>query len=98
MAMISQKEELLIVVEPSEQNSQTGNGVNVGTPERAASVIAGAVLISLGVKYRTWAGLLSAAAGIYLVTRGTTGRCSLYQGLDINTAQQGSENFIRGKL
>ncbi len=59
---------------------------NVGTAERAASVIAGSLLAFYGIKKRSLAGVGAAALGAGLVHRGITGTCAAYRSLGINTS------------
>ena len=60
--------------------------MNVGSTERIGSTIAGVALISRAVANPTIARLVMAVAGAALLQRGLTGRCSLYDALDIDTA------------
>jgi uncharacterized membrane protein len=71
----------------SNANHDTGY-TNVSQPERWASVIAGAALAAYGLKRRTVAGWLSAAAGGVLVWRGATGHCFVYDAAGISTATE----------
>lgn len=65
--------------------------VNVGQAERLVSAAGGALLSLAGLRRGDPLGLAVAAAGAALVYRGLTGHCSVYQSLNINTAQQRSE-------
>jgi uncharacterized membrane protein len=60
---------------------------NVAEPERWVSVIAGSALAAYGLKRRTIAGLVLSGLGGFLVWRGATGRCMLYESLGISTAE-----------
>lgn len=59
--------------------------VNVGSVERTASSVGGAVLAGLGLGKGGVAGLLLAAVGAGLIYRGQTGHCSLYAATGTNT-------------
>lgn len=59
---------------------------NVGDSERTASVVAGAILATLGLARRSLPGSIVAAVGGAMVYRGVTGHCHLYDALDIDTA------------
>ncbi len=96
--MISKNEDILIIVEPF-AHEQEQSPINVSSPERAGSVAAGMLMIGFGIRRFSWLGLASAAAGVALIVRGVTGRCSVYKSLDINTAQSvRSENSVRGSM
>lgn len=58
---------------------------NVGNPERAISIAAGAILAGLGLRRRDAAGIFIAGVGSALAFRGITGHCSLYQALGAST-------------
>ena len=60
---------------------------NVAGPERWISVIAGSALAAYGLKRRSIPGLVLSGLGGFLVWRGTTGRCILYEALGISTAE-----------
>lgn len=62
---------------------------NVGENERLVSGMAGAGLLVLGISRKSLPGALLAALGGYLVYRGGTGRCALYQRLGLNTRVEG---------
>jgi len=63
--------------------------VNVGTVERGASLLGGVLLALDGLKRRSVGGLLEALLGGGLIYRGSTGHCSMYSALQMNTATQG---------
>lgn len=69
---------------------------NVTSPERTASVAAGAGLVLYGASRRSFPGLLLALLGGVLIKRGVTGHCEAYQALGINSAQLNSEAGVRG--
>ncbi|MGA2711817.1 MAG: YgaP-like transmembrane domain [Bryobacteraceae bacterium] len=58
---------------------------NVGKVERAASVMAGTLLIARGLRKKGWLGTGAALLGIAFVRRGVTGFCYPYQALGINS-------------
>ncbi len=59
---------------------------NVGGAERLISVALGGLLAARGVKRGSLGGLLAALTGGYLMYRGSTGRCALYDRLGIRTS------------
>src|SRR4051812_29621523 len=59
--------------------------VNVGEKERNVSMAAGAIVALQGLSRGTLPGLLTAAVGGYLIYRGATGQCPLYQALRLDT-------------
>jgi uncharacterized membrane protein len=60
---------------------------NVAKPERLTSLVAGGTLALMGLTRRTPAGLaLALVAGGYLVYRGASGHCDLYEVLGVNAA------------
>lgn len=61
--------------------------MNVGQSERQISVAAGAALLLYAVINRSRTSLLTGPLGAYLIWRGQTGHCPVYQAMDINTAQ-----------
>jgi uncharacterized membrane protein len=67
--------------------------VNVARPERWISALAGAGLLYYGIRKRSWAGTLLAAAGAKLVLRGVFGTSLIYRFLGINTA----DSYAAGK-
>lgn len=64
-----------------------GLKINMARPERWVSALAGAGLLYYGVRRRSWAGTLLAAAGAKLVLRGLSGTSLIYRFLGINTAE-----------
>ncbi len=62
--------------------------MNIGDPERAVSVIGGALLVFAGLKRGTFAGLIGALVGAELVRRGITGRSFLYERLGVDTTDR----------
>jgi uncharacterized membrane protein len=63
---------------------------NVGRVERAASVVAGTMLLTAGLRKKGWRGAVAALFGINFLRRGITGYCYTYQALGISTAGSGS--------
>lgn len=59
--------------------------VNVGPQERNVSMAAGAIVALQGLSRLTPAGLIEAAVGGYLIYRGATGQCAVYQSLGLDT-------------
>ena len=66
--------------------------MNVNEPERLASLMGGGALIAWGMKQRSLAGWLTAAAGGALAYRGATGHCPMYRALGINTTNRSGRN------
>jgi uncharacterized membrane protein len=64
------------------------SSVNVGSIERIVSGAAGGILLLQGLARRDLVGLGIASIGGALLYRGTTGHCSAYQALGVNTAQE----------
>lgn len=60
--------------------------VNVGPLERWISMIAGALLAYRGFKSRNATGVAKTLAGGYLMYRGKTGHCNIYETLGVSTA------------
>ena len=68
------------------QNFQRGDRPkNVGRAERAASLMAGALLLSRGLQKKSWIGTGAALLGIAFLRHGVTGFCYTYQALGIDT-------------
>src|SRR5579884_4326406 len=59
--------------------------VNLSTPERLASVIGGGALAVWGAQKRTFPGLAMAAVGGFMMYRGATGHCDVYQALGMHS-------------
>jgi len=59
--------------------------VNVGENERNVSMAAGAILGLQGLSRGTLAGLFETAVGGFLIYRGATGSCAVYQSLGLDT-------------
>lgn len=74
------------------QSQQKRDRVNLGTIERWLSGLGGGTLLGYGILRRDWVGASMAAIGGALVARGATGHSFLYQGLNVNTAQQDRQN------
>lgn len=74
---------------PSAEEQQIQSHINVGWSERRGSVIAGAILIAAVFFRMSWRGKLALLLGGFLVQRGVTGHCAVYQRLGLNTAVRG---------
>lgn len=61
--------------------------VNVGETERIVSQVGGGALIVLGLARGGVKGLLAAGLGGALLYRGTTGQCSLYEAMGVDTSE-----------
>jgi uncharacterized membrane protein len=64
-----------------------GGSVNVGPKERDVSLVAGAIVALHGLSRATLPGLVEAAVGGYLIYRGATGQCPVYERLGLDTYQ-----------
>jgi hypothetical protein len=60
---------------------------NVGTQERAASVVTGALVALFGMRRGGFTGALMTLAGGGLIMRGLSGHCPGYAALGMNTAE-----------
>ena len=58
---------------------------NIGMPERWVSGLFGAAMALVGLARRSIGGILIALSGAYLLYRGLSGHCFLYDLLGINT-------------
>jgi uncharacterized membrane protein len=63
------------------------HGENVNDFERLASVVAGSLLLTRGLRYRGGKSYLMTLAGAELIRRGATGRCYAYDLLGISTRE-----------
>lgn len=72
---------------PQSYWGQDGQGMNVGQTERQLSVVAGAGLLLYALINRSSSSFLTAPLGAYLVWRGQTGYCPVYEAMNVNTAQ-----------
>jgi uncharacterized membrane protein len=69
--------------------------VNVGDAERGLSVTVGAALLAFAAaRRRPFSSLLMAAAGAWLAHRGVTGRCAVYDHLDVGTVEDDEEQRL----
>lgn len=69
--------------------------INVGVAERGLSVTLGAALLAFAAsRRRPFSSLLLAAAGGWLAHRGVTGRCAVYDQLDLGTAEDDDEERL----
>ncbi len=62
--------------------------VNVGKNERIASVLAGGLLVGLGLRKRGAAGALLGLSGAILAHRGATGHCLVYGAVGMDSARE----------
>ncbi len=60
---------------------------NVNPLERLISLLGGGLVAIVGLSRGSLGGLLSALVGGYMIYRGLTGYCRIYDALDINTAR-----------
>lgn len=74
---------------------QEREAINVADAERIASSAGGGALIVYGLLRRTWSGAALALLGGVLAYRGLTGRCPLYQALDVSTAEDDEEKIAK---
>jgi uncharacterized membrane protein len=65
------------------------HAVNVGKPERIASLIGGGMLAWMGLRKGSWGGWALVAVGGDLIYRGATGYSVLYNALGVRTAKKG---------
>src|SRR5688500_3854399 len=73
--------------EDEEAGDTGGSGrENVGSGERWLSIAAGSALAVLGMMRRNPSGIATALAGGYLMYRGATRRCALYDALGVSSA------------
>jgi len=66
--------------------------INVNSPERWFSVVAGMALAAYGLTRRSVPGVLLAGVGGALAWRGATGRCLIYAALGISTVDDEDRN------
>ncbi len=69
----------------------TSGNVNVGQSERWLSAVGGGALVFYGLKKRSWSSLALAVVGGAFIYRGATGRCPVYQVLEIDTSKKEEE-------
>lgn len=69
----------------------TGKDVNVGPTERLLSVLLGGYMAAKGVKKGKLSGMATALAGGYLMYRGSSGHCNLYERAGVSTARRAIE-------
>jgi uncharacterized membrane protein len=67
---------------------------NVGRAERLISVASGAALVMFGLKRLSPLGIITAGAGAALIYRGSTGHCSVYDALGIDTTPRREETAV----
>lgn len=61
--------------------------VNVGTMERAVSLVAGGLMMALGARRHATSAIPLEALGGYLAWRGATGHCPLYAAVQLDSAE-----------
>lgn len=69
-------------------------GINVSEPERVVSLIGGTALAVLGVAMHDFKSIPSFLGSAYLLYRGLTGHCLIYDELHINTAVTGLSQTV----
>src|SRR4051812_7015721 len=87
--------EVWIVAEIAER-LRLGGRTNVGRNERIASVVGGAGLGLLAARQKGVGGALLGLAGAWLIARGASGHCFVYDALDLDTADDASP--ARGRM
>ncbi|CAN5611035.1 SRPBCC family protein [soil metagenome] len=92
---------MALTVQPFAENKALDNvrsalDLNVTSPERVGSTVAGAGLLLYGISRKSLPGLLLAVLGGALLRRGITGHCEMYQRLGVNSRQLNSESGVRG--
>jgi uncharacterized membrane protein len=69
---------------------------NVGKNERVLSILGGSALLLLALKRPSWASLILLGGGGYLMYRGATGQCAVYDRLEIDRSQtNGHESGVQ---
>jgi uncharacterized membrane protein len=71
----------------TEETHDRSTEQNIAGAERWLSVIAGSALAAYGLKRRSIAGLVLSGVGGWLVWRGATAHCMLYEALGVSTAE-----------
>lgn len=69
---------------------------NVNLPERIGSALAGAALVAVGLRARSFPGIIVALLGGGLIHRGATGHCALYDQLGVNSRKLQTESGVPG--
>jgi uncharacterized membrane protein len=84
-----------VIIESGDTGMEEVDEVNVGAAERGVSVTLGAALLAFAAaRRRPFSSLLLAAAGTWLAHRGITGRCAVYDQLDMGTAVDDDEERL----
>ncbi|MFO0753163.1 MAG: SRPBCC family protein [Thermodesulfovibrionales bacterium] len=73
---------------PGREATRGRKTVNVGRAERWISLIGGGILALRGMRRKSLPGKALALAGGYLMYRGKTGHCNLYEAMGISTAAE----------
>lgn len=76
-------------------DAHDNDGHNVASVERLLSLAAGGALAWWGLKRRDSTGLGAGVVGGFLVERGMSGRCMVYDALGVNTAGQRADEPMR---
>jgi len=77
-------------VEPREEAGRAPSRTNVGRPERVLSAVGGGALALFALARRSPLSLALAPVGGYLLYRGATAHCAVYDALGISTATTAS--------
>ena len=84
-----------MIIESGVTAMEQPDEVNVGASERGISVTLGAALIAFAAaRRRPFSSLLLAGAGAWLAHRGVTGRCMVYDRLDMGTVEDEDEGRL----
>jgi uncharacterized membrane protein len=73
------------------QETRVRSGSNISDVEKWISLAAGAGMTVYGLRRARRGGWMLAALGGYLVERGVTGHCHVYEALNVNTAGTGDD-------
>jgi uncharacterized membrane protein len=73
-----------------------GRTPNVGRIERWASVLGGLGLVALAARQRRATGLAAGAVGTYLIARGVSGRCLVYEAAHLSTCTKDTKEALGG--
>ncbi len=71
--------------EGTDAHGRRPSRVNVGSTERDVSMAAGAIVAFQGLSRGSLPGLLEAVVGGFLIHRGATGHCAVYEALNLDT-------------
>ncbi|GAB4365733.1 MAG: hypothetical protein Kow0042_05140 [Calditrichia bacterium] len=62
--------------------------MNVGSTERKISIIGGGALLLYALKHFSWKSIFPALGGVFLLHRGLSGRCPIYDALEIPPVEE----------